>query len=167
MYIKFFLVDESGEERNLFTNFRQNITIQDMVKANEFSRDILDGITSNIKLCEKEFGKKIFTKEIRRKLKKLEKEYKDAVWFSVICSNMDINDTVLKNGLFLLGKFPILSYITKIYHITKCTTLLKMNLYDVSDFVFDVPFNINRIAFRDYEWEKIITRVYPDVFEIK
>ena len=74
MHIKFFMMDQEGNEEDLFLSYPSKITTYDMMRANQYSEDILNGISSNIKLCKREFGKVIFTKDICRQLKDLQKK---------------------------------------------------------------------------------------------
>lgn len=166
MHVKFFLVDENGEESDLFTRYRQKVYIGDMMKANKYSNDLLEGISSNIRICQKQFGKLLFTKEMNKKIKELIKQNKYAPWFSMNLKYAKPKD-VKQNGNLYLGSFPILSYILELYQITGCITLFKMNLNDVCDFVFDVPFNVNKIVFKDHKWKEIIIKSYPDIYTLK
>lgn len=164
MHIKFFLVDQEGNEEDLFLSYPSKVTTYDMMKANQYSEDILNGISSNINLCKKEFGKTIFTKDIYMALKHLQKKNKKISWYTGTPILDFVKEDPLKNRI---GQFPILKYILDIQRISGCSTLLKMNLYDVSDFVFDKAFNMNMKAILSQDWEKVIVRLYPDLFDMK
>ena len=54
----------------------------------------------------------------------------------------------------------------EIQRISQCNTLMKMNLYDVSDFVFNQAYNINMKKLIERDWVGITTKGYPDLYEL-
>ena len=107
MHIKFFLVDQEGNEEDLFLSYPSKITTYDMMKANQYSEDILNGISSNIKLCKREFGKVIFIKDICRQLKDLQKNKRRIQWYTGIPLKGTSTETLTPEEI-RIGQFPIL-----------------------------------------------------------
>lgn len=165
MHIKFFLVDQEGNEEDLFLSYPSKITTYDMMKANQYSEDILNGISSNIKLCKREFGKVIFDKYRSEALKYLQKKNKRIPWYSGIPLEGTSTETLTLEEI-RIGQFPILKYIMEIQRISQCNTLMKMNLYDVSDFVFNQAYNINMKKLIERDWVGITTKGYPDLYKL-